>query len=246
MRLKREFFQRPTLKVAKDLLGKFLIRRWRDKFLIGRIVETEAYVGPIDRASHAYSPRGQSLKEKLNILEKNWPRIKNYVSSQNKFVKNILAGETKVTDRNLAEYLRGGHIYIYLVYGLHYQLNITTARTGRPECVLIRALEPILNLSQTNGPGKLCRELRLNRFFWAEDLTASKRIWLTRILPGKIKSTQAKNYLQSQKKGNGLLKTFVRRNDIVRAKRIGIDYAGEDRNLLWRFYLKDNQFVSRK
>ena len=53
-RLKRKFFTRSTLEVAKDLLGKYLVRRIGKRKLVGKIVETEAYIGPKDRASHSY------------------------------------------------------------------------------------------------------------------------------------------------------------------------------------------------
>jgi DNA-3-methyladenine glycosylase len=126
-----------------------------------------------------------------------------------------------VTKRNLAEYLKGGHIYIYLVYGNYYQLNITTYKEGYPECVLIRSLEPINSKENPKGPGKLCQYLKLDSSFWGEDVCQSKKIWL----------------MNGEK---------IKENDIIKAKRIGIDYAGEDANLLWRFYIKNNQWVSRK
>ena len=193
MRLKRNFYLQPTLKVAQELLGKFLIRKYRGKKIIGRIVETEAYIGPQDRASHAYLG--------------------------------------KRTPRNQAEYLIGGHIYIYLVYGMYWQLNISTGQAGKPECVLIRALEPIegFNCSKkelkkiANGPGKLCRWLKLNKSFYGEDLTKSKRIWLED------------------------LGEKVPFSEIVASKRVGIDYAGPYwSRRKWRFYLKNNDFVSVK
>jgi hypothetical protein len=87
-------------------------------------------------------------KEKLKVIKQNWERIKNYLDDPDKFIKKILKlKNAKVTKRNLAEYLRGGHIYIYLVYGNYYQLNITTYKEGYPECVLIRSLEPIHGLN---------------------------------------------------------------------------------------------------
>lgn len=220
MKLDRDFFLQTTLKVAQELLGKYIIRKYKNKLLVGKIVETETYIGPKDKASHAYTKKEQPKKEKLKIIQQNWQRIKNYVENKEIFIKRILSlKNAKVTKRNLAEYLKGGHIYIYLVYGNYYQLNVTTFKEGYPECVLIRALEPILNLKNPNGPGKLCKELKLDSSFWAEDLIKSKRIWLE----GKKEKFQ-----------------------IVKAKRIGIDYAEEYKEKLWRFYIKGNEFVSKK
>jgi DNA-3-methyladenine glycosylase len=222
MRLQREFFLQPTLKVAQELLGKYLVRNYKGKLIIGKIVETEAYIGPKDKASHAYAKKEQPKKEKLKVIKKNWERIKNYLDDPDKFIKKILKlKNAKVTKRNLAEYLRGGHIYIYLVYGNYYQLNITTYKEGYPECVLIRSLEPINSKENPKGPGKLCQYLKLDSSFWGEDVCQSKKIWL----------------MNGEK---------IKKNDIIKAKRIGIDYAGEDANLLWRFYIKNNQWVSRK
>lgn len=211
-KIKRNFFLQPTLKIAKLLLGKYIIRKFGNNKIIGKIVETEAYIGPYDRASHAYN--------------------------------------FKKTRRNHIEYLEGGHIYIYLVYGIHWQLNFTTAKKEKPECVLIRALEPVLNNKKTeyenlnskqiknfnptadgqnsklkkltNGPGKLCKYLKLNKSFYGEDMTKSKRIWLEDSKE-KIKSNQIKS-----------------------APRAGIDYAGSYwSKKKWRFYLKNNEFISK-
>jgi len=266
MKLQGEFFLQPTLKVAKELLGKYIVRKYKGKLIIGKIVETEAYIGPKDKASHAYSKKEQKIKEKLKVINENWKRIKNYVENKEKFIKRILSMKNnKVTKRNLAEYLKGGHIYIYLVYGNYYQLNITTFQEGYPECVLIRSLEPLPRMNadlariyadhtrmnadmelinsdkeirknpfknqhksvvsrmniDPKGPGRVCQYLKLYSSFWGEDLCQSKRIWL----------------IDGEK---------INKNDIIKAKRVGIDYAGEDANLLWRFYLKNNQWVSKK
>jgi DNA-3-methyladenine glycosylase len=222
MRLQREFFLKPTLKVAQELLGKYLVRNYKGKLIIGKIVETEAYIGPKDKASHAYAKKEQPKKEKLKVIKQNWERIKNYLDDPDKFIKKILKlKNAKVTKRNLAEYLKGGHIYIYLVYGNYYQLNITTYKEGYPECVLIRSLEPINSKENPKGPGKLCQYLKLDSSFWGEDVCQSKKIWL----------------MNGEK---------IKKNDIIKAKRIGIDYAGEDANLLWRFYIKNNQWISRR
>ncbi|KPJ55115.1 hypothetical protein AMJ47_01155 [Parcubacteria bacterium DG_72] len=173
-RLGRGFYTRPTLTIAKDLLGKYIVRKISKKKLVGKIIETEAYIGPQDKASHAF--------------------------------------EGKITARNRAEYLIGGHIYIYLVYGMYWQMNIVTSQKGKPECVLIRALD----LGRVaSGPGKLCSYLKLDKSFYQEDLTKSKRIWL-------------------QDQGE---KISPRR--ILATGRIGIDYAGPYwARRKWRFVLK--------
>ena len=188
-RLSRKFYTQPTLKVAKQMLGKYLVHKTKKGKLVGKIVETEAYIGPKDKASHAF--------------------------------------EGKITKRNKAEYLIGGHIYIYLVYGMYWQLNISTGKQGRPECVLIRALEPISEISGefaqirdlANGPGKLCRWMGFNKSHYGIDVATSKEIWLE----------------QGEE---------IKPNQIIASKRIGIDYAEEWADKSWRFYIKDNPFVS--
>ena len=185
-RLKREFFARTTLAVSKDLLGKYLVRKVGNKLVAGKIVETEAYIGPKDKASHAFGG--------------------------------------KLTKRNVAEYMVGGHVYIYLVYGMYWQLNISTSRAGKPECVLIRALELEKegDVKLANGPGKLCRWMKLNKSFYGEDVTKSKRLWV-------------------EDRG-----VKVRRSEIGIFPRIGIDYAGSYWAAKpWRFFIKGNSAVSK-
>lgn len=185
-KLDRDFYIKPTLKVAKLLLGKYIIRKIDGKELVGKIIETEVYIGPQDKASHAFGG--------------------------------------KITPRNRAEYFVGGHIYIYLVYGMYWQMNISTSEEGKPECVLIRAIEPEEDeISSANGPGKLCRYLNLDKSFYGKDLTKSKRIWLED-RGGKIKPSQ-----------------------ILTTKRIGIDYAGPYwSKRKWRFLIKEYQQLLTK
>lgn len=192
-KLPREFYTRPAIKVAKQMLGKFLVHNIRSKQLVGKIVETEAYIGPQDKASHAFN--------------------------------------RKKTERNKAEWLIGGHIYIYLVYGIYWQLNITTGKKDFPECVLIRALEPIKGFNKylsvkeiknlANGPGKLCRWMGFNKNNYGIDVVNSNKIYLT---PGEDISS----------------------DNIVAGKRIGIDYAQEWADKPLRFYIKHSEFVSKK
>ena len=147
----------------------------------------------------------------------------------------------RITDRNKTLYLPGGHIYVYLIYGMYDLLNIVTRDEEHPEAVLIRGVEPLENLdvisknrfgkayedlstyqrkNLSNGPGKLSMALGINRS-----------------LNGKVLS---KDYLYI---GEG---EEVPEKDLVITKRIGIDYAGEDANLPLRFCLRDNPYVSKK
>jgi len=169
-RLSRKFFARSTLVVAKNLLGKFLVRKVGGRITRAMIAETEAYCGPKDLASHA--SRGRTKRTE------------------------IMFGPP-------------GHAYVYLIYGMYYCLNIVTEAEGYPAAVLIRAVDA----SGVNGPGKLCRFLKIDKAFNGEDLTESKRLWVEEGI--KLKPRQ-----------------------IGRSRRIGVDYAGPYKHKLWRFFMK--------
>ena len=107
------------------------------------------------------------------------------------------------TNRTEIMYHEGGKIYVYLIYGMYWMLNFVTGEQDIPQAVLVRAIEGY------DGPGKLTRELQIDRSFYGEDLTTSSRIWLEH--------------------SNG-------RYDITSGERIGIDYAGEPwKSKPWRF-----------
>lgn len=139
----------------------------------------------------------------------------------------------RYTKRTATMYEEGGTAYIYLCYGIHHLFNIVTNRGGNADAVLIRAIEPvegtdfmlkrrnakILKPSLFSGPGKLTKALGINKSFNATDLVNSEEIF---IVDGNIKI-----------------------NHIVKTTRIGIDYAGEDAFLPWRFYISGNKFVSQ-
>jgi len=197
--IKKGFYKRKSTIVAQDLLGKYLVRKYRNKILKGRIVEVESYIGAEDKASHAYSPEKPSLEK----IEKFFGKV------SNEFLNNFLKKGGKVTPRNKTIYLEGGFVYIYLCYGLHWQFNIVTGKAGEPECVLIRALET----EESNGPGKLCKNLKLNKSFNGERLIGNERIWVE----------------------EGDREDF----SIVRTKRIGIDYAEEWAEKPLRFLLRN-------
>ncbi len=186
-KLGRSFFDQPTLTVAQKLLGKYLVHQIGKKKLIAQIIETEAYVGFDDKASHA----------SFGKTKRCWPM-----------------------------YEQGGIAYIYLIYGVYWMFNIVTEKKGIPGAVLIRAVEPQREIEKLkrigSGPGKLCRWLKIDNRFNGEDLTKSKKLFVI----------------------NGGKK--VKASQVVRTKRIGVDYAGQWAEKPWRFYLKNNPFVSRK
>lgn len=137
------------------------------------------------------------------------------------------------TARNEATYLAGGHAYVFFVYGMYHQLNVVTGAPEHPHVVLIRGVEPVEGLeimrlrrgemkdrNLTSGPGKLCIAFDIDRSLNAESLLG-KRIWLE----------------DHRSFGD---------DEIAVGRRIGIDYAGEDAARPWRFWVKDNQFVSKR
>lgn len=123
-------------------------------------------------------------------------------------------------------YKPGGFTYVYLIYGIYYCFNIVSSNKGDPQGVLIRAVEILQNSSHrlwnTNGPGKLCRTLNIDMNLNGINLIDSNLVYI---------------------EDDGL---EIAQKDIVITKRINIDYAGEDKNRMWRFYIKDNIFVLRK
>lgn len=138
------------------------------------------------------------------------------------------------TKRTETMFAVGGTVYIFFIYGMYFQFNVVVGKVGVPHAVLIRAVEPIegielmrerrgLAMKDTNltsGPGKLCIALGIDKTFNTEDLLGRK-VWLER--GGKITP-----------------------DEIACGKRIGIDYAEECAEKPWRFWLKNNLFVSRK
>lgn len=196
----KKFYNENGITLAKNLLNKFLIREYDNKKIVTKIVETEAYMGTIDKAAHAYKNKKSTRTDPL--------------------------------------YLSGGHIYVYLIYGMYNCLNLSANKQNIPECVLIRAVEPISDLDEisynrfskpydeltnyqkknlTNGPGKLCKGLNIDRGLSGKHIFGSKL------------------YIEDNADNDF---------EIVEDKRINIDYAQEDKDKLWRFYIKNNKNVS--
>jgi DNA-3-methyladenine glycosylase len=182
MILSRKFYQRDTLKVARELLGCVLVRKINQKIIKAVITETEAYRGENDLASHASKGR---------------------------------------TPRTELMYGEAGQAYIYLIYGMYYCLNIVTEKKDYPAAVLIRAVKvEDIDYKKTNGPGKVCRELKIDKKLNGWNLTEGRKIWIATALAGS-------------RLGRG--KTI--KKNIVAGRRIGVDYAKHCREYLWRFAL---------
>lgn len=194
--IKRDFYLRNGLDVAKELLGKTIVREVEGEKFYFKIVETEAYLGPEDKGAHSYGG--------------------------------------KVTPRTKPIFDEGGITYIYLIYGMYYCLNIVANKENIPHCVLIRAVEPLneetIAFSKgnrpikskklqdlTNGPGKLCKALKIDKGLNEIDVTKQGDLY---IIEGEIPTK------------------------VVMDKRINIDYAEEYKDKEWRFYIEGNPYVS--
>lgn len=156
-RIEWDFFARSTLEVARDLLGCRLVRVLDGRRLSGIITETEAYIGEEDQTSHASAGR---------------------------------------TARNEVMYGPPGHAYVYLIYGIHHCLNVVTEEEGFPAAVLIRGLQPEAGIDMmrrhrpgrpdselTDGPGKLCQALQIDRTLNGADLMSGEALFIERNHP---------------------------------------------------------------
>ncbi|HZE72414.1 MAG TPA: DNA-3-methyladenine glycosylase [Pyrinomonadaceae bacterium] len=195
-KLAREFYTRSNvLTIARDLLGRLLVVPASDGTRVsGIIVEAEAYRGPQDRASHAYGGRR--------------------------------------TQRTETMYRIGGTAYIFFVYGMYNQFNVVSNEAEVPHAILIRAVEPVEGIeimkerrhghaerNLTNGPGKLCIAMGIDRSLDGADLLGRK-VWIE----------------EGQR---------IPRMQIDSGPRVGIDYAEAWVDKPWRFWIKNNRFVSR-
>ncbi len=220
--LSREFFTRDGITVARELLGKVLVHETSLGTVRGVITEVESYMGVEDKGSHTYGGRR--------------------------------------TERTEPMFLQGGNTYVYFTYGMYYCMNITTGKEGDPQAVLIRSVEPLDEESRermialrvaagtqkalkkidpgmqeeerkqvrekalqklrknvekhlADGPGKMCIAMEITKADNATDMIGSELFYVTEGIK-------------------------VEPQDIFAGKRIGIDYAEEAADYLWRFYLQ--------
>lgn len=188
----RDFFLQDTLQVARGLLGAELRTCVKGRITSGVIVEVEAYHQDGDLAAHSC----RAPTERTRIMFEN-----------------------------------GGYCYVYFIYGNHFCVNVVTEAQGVGAAVLIRAVEPLKGLELmrrrrpkaandiglTNGPGKLCQALGIDKRMNEEDLLSSMLISLR-----PCRSIAA--------------------SDVVRTSRVGIS---KSQHLPWRFYVKGSRWVSK-
>lgn len=194
-KLAPDFYLQDTVAVARHLLGCLLWRRTGRTLLAARIVETEAYLGANDPASHAR----RGLR----------------------------------SERNASMYLHGGHAYVYFTYGMHWCLNVVTQEADIAEAVLLRAVEPVKGIDTmrrnrpkakrdfdlTNGPGKVCMAMNIDRKLDGERLDGESLYITDRDIE-------------------------VADDDIVVTPRVGIDGSGDAAAWPLRFFLRGNRYVS--
>jgi DNA-3-methyladenine glycosylase len=180
--LSRSFYRQETVRVAEELIGAWLARRYRGAWYGARIVETEAYLGSRDPAAHS---RGGHRSPRVEPM-----------------------------------YMDGGHLYVFLVYGMHHCTNIVTRKEGVAEAVLLRAAEgpegaPLKLLS---GPGRLSRALGITVARSGADLLSpgDLRVFSNGASPGAIACS----------------------------RRIGVEYAGHAADWPLRFFDAASRAVS--
>ncbi len=138
------------------------------------------------------------------------------------------------TNRTETMYGKGGICYVYLCYGIHHLFNVVTNKINIPHAVLIRAIEPIIGIDEmlkrrkkiniqptlTSGPGSMSSSLGIKTSDSGSDLCGN-RIYI---------EDRGINISDSK---------------IISTKRVGVDYAGKDALLKYRFYIKGNKFISK-
>lgn len=192
------FYNRPdVLSIARELLGKIIVTKFNGELTAARIVETEAYAGITDKASHAYGGRRTARTEVM--------------------------------------YHEAGVAYVYLCYGIHQLFNIVTNEVDTPHAILIRGAEPLTGVpvmlrrtgkkmadfTLTRGPGNVSKALGITTGHTGESLLEDE---FHLVSDGFVPASA----------------------DIIATPRIGVDYAGADALLPYRFIVRGNKYVSGK
>lgn len=190
----------------------------------GLITEAEVYIGGSDKASHTYGYRR--------------------------------------TERVMSQYEMGGHAYVFLVYGIHAQFCVVLGERDVPNVVLVRSVMPLwgtdemlrrrgkakLDAALCAGPGNATRALGVTTRLNGVDLCASDEIGL--YVPAEPETGAGRDISShavmpcSDEALRAILS--ARADEIVEAPRVGIDYAEEYAIMKWRYYYRNNRFVSKK
>lgn len=197
MILPESFYNREdVVKISRELLGKVLVTTFGGEVTSGMIVETEAYAGVTDKASHAHGGRRSARTEIM--------------------------------------YRHGGTAYVYLCYGIHHLFNVVTNKQDIPHAILIRGIEPLEGIdtmlmrrgfdkmkpSLTAGPGALSQALGIHTMQSGSSLHGPDI------------------YIEDR----GIK---ISKGNIIAATRVGVAYAMDDALRPYRFYVKDNPYVSK-
>ncbi|MDI3316995.1 MAG: DNA-3-methyladenine glycosylase [Bacillota bacterium] len=234
--LPQGFYDRPAVEVAPELLGAVLVHDGPEGCTCGRIVEVEAYAGPEDRAAHSWGGRRTARTEVM--------------------------------------YGPPGRTYVFAIYGMHWCFNVVAGPGGKPEAILVRALEPLCGLElmrrRRSRPARLrgpqpevgAAPARLNETFHCHSSPAAERLVESRrperasrlLTAGPARLCQALG-ITGEAYGLPLWEPSsplrIHRGEaplppgrIATGPRVGVDYAGAWRERPWRFWIRDNPFVS--
>jgi DNA-3-methyladenine glycosylase len=184
-----------VVKLAKQLLGKVIVTRFNSMLTSGRIIETEAYRGTIDRASHAFGGRR--------------------------------------TQRTEVMFNEGGRAYVYLCYGIHHLFNVVTNDRDIPHAILIRAVEPL--------EGKEFMMERTGNTVWKNSIGSG---------PGNVTKAlgifTGHTGMSLQSAELYIADDGYQVENILATPRIGVDYAGADALLPYRFVVAGHKGVSAR
>ncbi|PJE51282.1 MAG: 3-methyladenine DNA glycosylase [Candidatus Yanofskybacteria bacterium CG10_big_fil_rev_8_21_14_0_10_36_16] len=198
-KLTREFFYQNTRETAKNLLGKVLVRK-------------------IDSRKSVDGARDNHDKDLICAMITETEAY----CGPNDLASHASKGKTPRTE---VMFSKPGLIYVYMIYGMYYCLNIVTEKENYPAAVLIRGvqlIDPKLKFSEKSllknidlgGPGKLCRYFKIDKSLNSQDLIGNRDLWI---------------------EDWGI---NIKQREIISGSRIGVDYAGKYKDKKWRYFIK--------
>ena len=216
MILPEEFYQREdVLGISRELLGKYLFTRIGEVTTGGMIVETEAYHGPEDRASHAWKGR---LTNRTRVMYEAGGLAYVYLCYGIHYLFNVVTASEGIPHAVLIRAIEP-------VEGLDKQLERRKMTAFHPRV--------------TSGPGALCKALGIDKELNGANLASAS------INPAPTNLASASANLVSTAVWIEERGTVIESKDIIAGPRVGVAYAGEDALLSWRFSIRNNRFVSK-